>query len=106
MPRPLPTTRFATGLQSVLYGGSIVTIRTMSVLEAELAKAKLASEGVRSFISDENLAVMHPLMMGSVHLQVDEADIDRAEQILTLPAPADAEGEYVEEKYRCPRCHT
>ena len=75
-------------------------------MEAELAKAKLASEGIRSFISDANLAIMHPLVMGSVHLQVDESDISRAEQILTLPAPTNAEGEYVDEKYRCPKCHT
>ena len=77
----------------------------MSVMEAELAKAKLASEGIRSFISDENLAIAHPLMMASVHLQVDEADIERAENVLTLPAPTDAEGEYADEPYRCPKCH-
>lgn len=77
----------------------------MSVLEAELAKAKLASEGIRSFISDENLAVMHPLVMGSVHLQVDEADIARAEQILAQPAPVGEDDEYAEEAYRCPKCH-
>jgi hypothetical protein len=98
----------------------LTTIRRLSGFEASLAAAKLESAGVRAFVADENIATAHPLLVSAVRLQVLDVDVDRAEQVLgAWPPPAhaggprnpddddddDAAGEYVEEAYRCPKCH-
>jgi hypothetical protein len=83
----------------------LVTFRRMRTMEAQLAKAKLESEGVRCFIADENINVAHPFLWSEVTLQVPELELGRAAEILDRPAEDDDEGEYVDEEYRCPKCH-
>ena len=83
----------------------LVTVRRLPGTEAEMARAKLESEGIRCFIADSNLSATHPLLFTDARLQVSEEDATRAAQILDSP-PADARAdEYVDEDYRCPRCH-
>ena len=90
---------------SSIPGTSFVTIRRMPPFEAELACAKLQSEGIPAFIADANMALIHPLLMGQVQLQVPETDVQAAEEVLSRPAAIDAEGDYADEDWRCPKCH-
>jgi hypothetical protein len=105
------------------------TIRRLPQFEAGLAAAKLEAEGVRCIIADQNISAAHPLLFGEVRLQVAEADIERAEHILSNVRVRVADDEddehedegeagaerprkergaeddgYVEEAYRCPQC--
>jgi hypothetical protein len=82
----------------------LVTIRRLGSMEAQLAQAKLESEGIPCFVLDQNIATAHPLLVTEVKLQVAEADALRAEEILSQPVANDAEGEYADEDWRCPKC--
>ena len=84
------------------------TLKRLPTFEANLAAAKLEAAGVPAFVDDEYVSAAHPLLFSQVRLQVDEADFERAQAILDAPPPAtsdDDRGEYVDEEYRCPRCH-
>jgi hypothetical protein len=99
----------------------LTTIRRLPSFEANLAAGKLAAEGVESFVADQNISVVHPLLFNEVRLQVREIDVERAEEILSKPVAVDAdrdeddddaeaeadadENDYVKEAYRCPKCH-
>lgn len=91
------------------------TLRQMPYFEASLAAAKLEAVGIRSFVADQNISAAHPLLWGTVRLQVAEPDLQRAEEVLAQPSPLgpaseaderddDDDDDYVEEEYRCPRC--
>ena len=82
----------------------LVTIRRLGSMEAQLAQAKLESEGIQCYVLDQNIAMTHPLVFTEVKLQVAETDALRAEEILSQPAAADAAGEYADEDWRCPKC--
>jgi hypothetical protein len=77
-------------------------------------------------VIDDNISVTYPLVFASVRLQVPEDEVERAEAVLAEPAAdaagleddeasgeggaaamadADSESDYVEEAYRCPKCH-
>jgi hypothetical protein len=79
--------------------------------EALLAKGKLESEGVRSFLADDNTVRMDWLwsnLLGGVKLLVDADEEKRALQILDEPIPSeiDFEGETEYTQPRCPRCQS
>jgi hypothetical protein len=82
-----------------------VILCRLPVVEAELAKAKLESEGIPAVLRDTSMAVMHPLIVSEVPVLVQEPDVARARNVLAQPAGESAEGDYVEEAWRCPRCH-
>src|SRR6266480_5295305 len=52
----------------------LVTIRRMGLTEAQLAQAKLESEGVLCFVLDQNIATTHFMLVTEVKLQVAETD--------------------------------
>lgn len=81
------------------------TLRRMPAFEANLAAAKLEAAGIPAFVGDENMASTHPVLLGQVRLQVEESSLERAAAILDAPPAEAAEGEYVDEEYRCPACH-
>src|SRR5687768_9619832 len=90
------------------------TIRRMPHFEANLAAGKLEAAGITCFIEDENISVVNPLVFSEVRLQVAEADLERAAEVLATPStPAkrdrdddgDDNNDYVDEAYRCPKCH-
>jgi hypothetical protein len=88
----------------------LVTLITVDVMEAQLARAKLEAEGVPAFVIDQHASVVHPLLFRNAQLQVAERDVERAKKILDRPAAIDPEdqdgdGGYAEEDFRCPRCH-
>jgi hypothetical protein len=100
-PSPAPLEYFTPGRSS----SKLVTVRRLGSMEAELAKLKLESEGVRCFIGGQNTASIYPLLFTDVDLQVAESDLAEANEILSIPRAEDEEGEYVEEAFRCPKCH-
>jgi hypothetical protein len=84
---------------------NLVTLCRLRVNEADMAKAKLQAEGIPVLIRDMRTAVTNPLILSDVPLLVRESDLERAMEILARPADDSAPGEYVDEDYRCPRCH-
>ena len=59
------------------------TIRTFeNVVEAEIMRQVLENEGVRACVMDENMGSMFHVAVGGVKLMVDDADVEKAEEIL------------------------
>jgi hypothetical protein len=87
--------------------GELVTFRTyIDPMEAQLARARLSSEGIDARVLDEGLHnVIMPGSVTGIRLQVPEADLARAEELLRERpgegARDDGEGSAV---VRCPRC--
>src|SRR5687767_2762841 len=81
--------------ESADQSSNLVILRRMRIMEAELAKAKLESEGIASSVRDTSMAVMHRLVVSEVPLMVHESDVARARNILDQPVSNDAAGEYV-----------
>lgn len=64
-----------------------VTLRRYTLpMEAHLDRGRLESEGIQAIIADEHTIQMQWLYsnaLGGVRLQVDEADAERAERVLS-----------------------
>jgi hypothetical protein len=58
----------------------------MNVIDADLAKAKLESEGIKAFVFDDLSRLYSKAVMIGVRLQVHEADAQRALEILNEDA--------------------
>ena len=59
------------------------TIRTyVNAVEAEMDRQVLENEGVRACVMDENMGLMFHVAVGGVKLMVDDADVEKAEEIL------------------------
>jgi hypothetical protein len=65
---------------------SFLTIKTFeSAIEAEMLKAKFASEGIDSYLFDENITTLMPhlnLAIGGIKLKIDERDFNKATQLI------------------------
>jgi len=89
----------------------IILQRFRDLPEAMLAKGKLASEGVESYLGDDNTVRMDWLwsnLLGGVKLLVRPGDVEAAKQILSEPIPEeiDFEGTAEYQQPRCPRCQS
>jgi hypothetical protein len=60
-------------------------------LEAEMAKTRLDSAGITSFLVGENTAVLYGTGLGGLQLQVSPMDEVDARSILNDPGPLDSE---------------
>ena len=59
------------------------TIRTyVNAVEAEMDRQVLENEGVRVCVMDENMGSMFHVAVGGVKLMVDDADVEKAIEIL------------------------
>ena len=59
------------------------TIRTFeNGIQAEMVRQLLENEGVRACVIDENMGSMFHVAVGGVKLMVDDADMDKAIEIL------------------------
>lgn len=91
-----------------LESDELVTIRRYgNSVEAELARATLASSGVTAFVVDS--ASFNPLLtdaVGGVRLDVAERDVRNAEEVLRVAALTRAHDEDDDDRdvVRCPRC--
>ena len=70
-PDPAPVVPYYSGVPSE---HTYVTLRTMDAMEAQLARAKLESEGIRCYVDGQLLSAAHPFLFSSVKLQVVEAE--------------------------------
>lgn len=72
----------------------LITIELFrDAMEADLAKARLDSAGITSFLVGENTAVLYGTGLGGLQLQVSPDDEIDARSILNDPGPTDAEVE-------------
>ena len=85
----------------------LVTIRKFRDLpEALLAKGRLESSGVESFLADDNMVHMDWLisnLLGGVKLKVEAMNVEIAEEILNLPIADDFDALEPDEAPREPR---
>jgi hypothetical protein len=86
---------------------SMLTLKIFDTsIEAHLLKSRLESEGIPSYIFDENIVTLNPLynnLVGGVKLKISALDLDRAQKILDeieAKDVSDDEGRTVS----CPRC--
>ena len=71
-------------------GEEMVTVeRFRDMLQAELAKGRLDSAGIRCFLAGENAGLLYGTGLDGVLLQVSAADEEDARAILNDPGPAD-----------------
>jgi hypothetical protein len=87
----------------------IVVRRFRDLMEAELAKGKLASAGIDSLIADENIVRMdwfYSNAIGGLRLIVKPEDADAARDLLDEPIPDQIIDEDADPytQPRCPRC--
>lgn len=64
----------------------LVTVATFpDVVQADLARERLALEGIRAFVIDEQTAGVMPFLTGStgVRVQVEPKDVEQAREILS-----------------------
>ena len=74
----------------VVAGGELVTIeRYQDTLEAELAKGRLDSAGITSFLNGEEAGHLYGTGMGMLQLQVAVEDEVDARAIMDDPGPGD-----------------
>ena len=86
---------------------TLVTIATYSgAIDAHMAKNKLESEGILSFLFDENMVSLNPLYnisVGGIKLKTLASDADKALEILhSMDALPYTNGQDV--PISCPRC--
>ena len=68
----------------------MVTVeRFRDMLQAEMAKGRLDSAGIRAFLAGENAGLLYGNGLDGVLLQVSAADEEDARAILNDPGPAD-----------------
>ena len=91
--------------------GLVTAATYLDVLEAELARTRLTSEGIDAHVQDPT--AFNPLRVsaaGGILLQVDGGDLVRAQEILAEPlvhgpaVAADDEDDADDDAVRCPRC--
>ena len=59
------------------------TIRTFeNGMQAEMVRQLLENEGIRACVMDENMGSMFHVAVGGVKLMVDDADVEKAIEIL------------------------
>jgi hypothetical protein len=86
----------------------LIVVRTYpEPVEAQLDRARLASEGIRSIVIEPT--GYNPALTaaaGGVLLKIDPKNLARAEEILRDPGPdpSDADDETESDEVRCPRC--
>ncbi len=84
----------------------------MSVMDVQLAKAVLESEGIQSSIADYHIASIAPHYipaLSGIKLNVKEQDYHDAKKILDdymgkIQKPANKKTEHTVNKMKCPKC--
>ena len=83
----------------------MTTLTTVTYIhEADLLCMKLGACGIGTFVPDQSTAVAQPLYgnaIGGIRVQVDEADLERAREVLADDAPHESRG-----MFECPECRS
>lgn len=91
----------------------LVTVATYGeAVEAQMGRSALVAHGIRAFIADEHAATLNPHYIGSalgIRLQVPQADLERAAEILRAPTEDDDEDNEDDDAAeldgpKCPQC--
>ncbi len=79
-----------------MENATLVTVAVFSnILEGQLAKGRLESEGIACHLANENIVRMNPFYLnatGGLQLQVDSRELERARELLS-PMPEDPAAE-------------
>ena len=71
--------------------GPLVTVAAFShVIEADFAKSRLEADGIWCSLADEHIVIMNWMYsnaVGGVKLQVEESNLERAQQLLSEEIP-------------------
>jgi hypothetical protein len=107
----LPEPESSTGSEAPEHRNLVILERFRDLPEAMLAKGKLASQGVESYLGDDNTVRMDWLwsnLLGGVKLLVSAEDLEAAARILAEPIPEeiDFEGAAEYRQPRCPKCQS
>ena len=74
----------------------MIVIRTYSTLaDAEIARSKLESFGITSWVDDKNISSLNMFYInaiGGIRLRVEEKDVEKAKEILGEPNNKEAYG--------------
>jgi hypothetical protein len=87
----------------------LITLKTFdNAIDAHMVCSKLESEGIQTFLFDENIISLNPLynnMIGGIKLKIAEDDLDQATKILTAmdASPLTDENDNV---ITCPKCNS
>lgn len=88
---------------------NLITIKTFdNSLEAHLLKAKLESEGIVSYLFDENMITMnlfYNITLGGIKLKINALDVEKANQIIHEIEKK----QFISDDNRvisCPNCHS
>jgi hypothetical protein len=87
----------------------LVTLRTFdNAIDAHLICSKLESEGIQTFLFDENIISLNPLysnMIGGIKLKIAEGELDHARKVLREvdASPLTDENDKV---ITCPKCQS
>ena len=91
-----------------------VTLGDYAPMEAQMVRLRLEAEGVRCSLSNEAAALLYSGMFSGVKIEVLEEDLERAREIVKRRPAVEADAEegdpdpddgYVDEDWRCPKCH-
>jgi hypothetical protein len=81
---------------------SLITARVFdNPIEAHLLKSKLESEGIQSYLFDENIVTINPLysqLAGGIKLKISDLDTERVQEVLSEYLTS------VNEVLQCPNC--
>ncbi|SEL50845.1 Putative signal transducing protein [Olivibacter domesticus] len=85
----------------------MVTLKVFdNAMEAHLLRTKLESEGIHSFLQDENIVSLNPLYnyaVGGIKLNIQLADAERAKQIIQEIENTPILDDY-DQQISCPQC--
>ena len=75
--------------------GRVVAAVFQSLAEAQIARARLESEGIAAIIPDENAVQLYPSLtvIKPVRLEVEEADLPHAKRLLKTEPETEPESD-------------
>jgi hypothetical protein len=86
---------------------TLITVKTFdNAFEAHLLRSKLDSEGIESYVFDENAVTLNPLFnitLGGIKVKIKAGDLNNARKIIAEVGETPVTGENNEPVF-CPQC--
>ncbi|MFK7787340.1 MAG: DUF2007 domain-containing protein [Crocinitomicaceae bacterium] len=87
----------------------LITVKVFNTaIEAHIVQNRLEGEGIASYIMDENIVTLNPLLnfaVGGVRLQVNKVDVESARQVISEIDAAPLTDEE-DKSIMCPNCQS